>query len=56
MTMAAESGIFPGKSVGIAMRLDLTTVGQGIRTLSLKIFETAVDQGFGAGAWHILIV
>jgi hypothetical protein len=54
--MAAESGIFPGKSVGVAMRLDLTTVGQGIRAFSLKIFETAVDQGFGVRGGHILIV
>jgi hypothetical protein len=54
--MAAESGIFPGKSVGSLMKPDLTTVGYGIRAGSLRIFETAVDQGFGAGGWHILIV
>jgi hypothetical protein len=45
--MAAESGIFPGKSVGIVMKPDLTTAGLGSTQVRLKSLKRRLIRRSG---------
>jgi hypothetical protein len=47
MTMAAESRIFPGKSVGIMMSPDLSTERPGIHSLWRESLKRMAIRGLG---------